>query len=215
VSATAPKSRDPVSSPKKRGTRFVPLEDAPSPGMSQRMREVLALALCGFAIYALLCLATFRLADLDGPIPTAGVQNLGGRVGYYLALGFTRALGLAGWIPFVLLLLGAVLLFLGRHIERLTIKLLGTVMFAATMAILFAGVDGHSGVREITPYGAGGVFGAFACFVRLRRVGAKHDCQQRTSHCHPGYTADDIAWISHLCFNHPKDVKYDLGNAHQ
>jgi S-DNA-T family DNA segregation ATPase FtsK/SpoIIIE len=161
VSATAPKSRDPVSSPKKRGTRFVPLEDAPSPGMSQRMREVLALALCGFAIYALLCLATFRLADLDGPIPTAGVQNLGGRVGYYLALGFTRALGLAGWIPFVLLLLGAVLLFLGRHIERLTIKLLGTVMFAATMAILFAGVDGHSGVREITPYGAGGVFGAF------------------------------------------------------
>jgi S-DNA-T family DNA segregation ATPase FtsK/SpoIIIE len=139
----------------------VPLEDAPLPGMSQRTREVLALALCGFSLYALLCLATFRLAPLDGPIPSDGVQNLGGSVGYYLAFGFTRALGLAGWMPFLLLLCGALLMFLGRSVERLTIKALGTVVFAATSAILFAGGDGLAGVREMTPYGAGGVFGAF------------------------------------------------------
>jgi len=159
--AAANKVPDPEPAPKKRGTRFVPLEDAPLPGMSQRTREVLALALCGFALYALLCLATFRLAPLDGPIPSDGVQNLGGSVGYYLAFGFTRALGLAGWMPFLLLLGGALMMFLGRSVERLTIKALGTVVFAATSAILFAGGDGLAGVREMTPYGAGGVFGAF------------------------------------------------------
>ncbi len=153
--------QQPEPAPKKRGTRFVPLEDAPLPGMSQRSREVLALLLCGFSLYALLCLATFRLAPLDGAIPSDGLQNLGGSVGYYLAFGFARALGLAGWIPFLLLLFGALLLFLGRSVERLTIKALGTVVFAATTAILFAGGDGLAGVREMTPYGAGGVFGAF------------------------------------------------------
>ena len=88
----------------KRGTRFVPAEDVPSPGLSQRTREVVALALCGFSLYAMLSLATFRLAELDGPPPTGSMQNLGGAVGYYLAAGFTRSLGLAGWVPFLLLL---------------------------------------------------------------------------------------------------------------
>ncbi|MCA8965819.1 MAG: DNA translocase FtsK 4TM domain-containing protein, partial [Planctomycetes bacterium] len=149
-----PKSR-------KRGTRFVPLEDVPGPGLSQRSREVVALALCGAALYAMLCLATFRLAELDAPVPTGGMQNLGGAVGYYLAHGFARTLGLAGWIPWLLLLGGAMALFLGRCVNRLVIKVLGAVVFSAMLAILFAGADGRAGVREITPWGAGGVFGAF------------------------------------------------------
>ena len=147
--------------PKKRGTRFVPLEDAPLPGLSPRAREVIALALCGFALYGLLCLSTFHLRELDGTIPYSGMHNLGGAVGYHLAHGFTRALGLAGAIPFLLLLVGAMLLFLGRSIHRLTIKALGAVVFSAMMAILFASPDGLAGVRDATPYGAGGVFGSF------------------------------------------------------
>lgn len=161
MSKTETSSRDPEAAPKKRGTRFVPLEDAPRPGLSQRAREVLALALCGLALFAMLSLATFRLQDLDGPIPQAGMQNLGGAVGYYLAWGFTCSLGYAGWIPFVLLLFGAVMLFLGRSIERLTVKALGAVVFASMCAILFAGSDGNAGFGEATPYGAGGRFGAF------------------------------------------------------
>jgi S-DNA-T family DNA segregation ATPase FtsK/SpoIIIE len=147
--------------PRKRATRFVPLEDVPRPGLSQRTREVLALALCGFALYGMLCLATFRLPMLDAPVPTDGMSNLGGVFGYYLALGFTRALGFAGWIPFVMLLFGAMWLFLGRTLERVTIKLLGTVVFAAMLAILLAGGDGLAGISAATPYGAGGVFGRF------------------------------------------------------
>lgn len=157
--AVAAKEADPA--PKKRGTRFVALEDVPDPGMSERTREVLALALCGVALYAMLCLATFRLRELDGPIPNEGMQNLGGAVGYYLALGFTRALGFAGWVPFLLLLGGALALFTGRQIDRFVVKVLGAVVFAAMLSILFAGGDGLAGVGELTPYGAGGVFGAF------------------------------------------------------
>ena len=153
---------EPESKPRKRGTRFVPLEDVPGPGMSQRAREVVALALCGVALYAMLCLATFRLADpLVDTVPTGGMQNLGGAVGYYLAHGFSRTLGLAGWIPWLLLVGGALALFLGRPIDRLVIKVLGAVVFSAMLAILFAGADGRAGVREITPWGAGGVFGSF------------------------------------------------------
>ena len=153
--------KEPEPTPRKRGTRFVPLEDVPAPGMSDRSREVLALALCGFALYAMLCLGTFRLSSLDGPIPSAGMENLGGAVGYYLALGFTRALGYAGWVPFLLLLGGSLALFAGRRIERGVVKLLGAVVFAAMLSILFAGSDGRSGFGELTPYGGGGVFGKF------------------------------------------------------
>ena len=35
--------------------------------MSPRAREVVALALCGLALYAMLSLATFRLADPGSP----------------------------------------------------------------------------------------------------------------------------------------------------
>jgi DNA segregation ATPase FtsK/SpoIIIE, S-DNA-T family len=143
----------------RRGTRFVPLEDVPSPGLSPRAREVVALALCGFSLYMMLGLATFRLADVDLPIPTDGMQNLGGAVGYYLSLGFVRTLGFAGFVPFLLLLGYALALFLGRTLERVTIKLLGGVVFAAMLAILFAGSDGLAVGVEMTPYGAGGLFG--------------------------------------------------------
>ena len=144
----------------KRGTRFVPAEDVPLPGLSQRSRELVALALCGFSLYAMLSLATFRLAELDGPPPVGGMQNLGGTVGYYLAAGFTRSLGLAGWVPFLLLLAFALMLFLGRRCERITIKVLGGVCFAAMLSIVFAGRDGTAVGFAATPYGAGGVFGA-------------------------------------------------------
>jgi DNA segregation ATPase FtsK/SpoIIIE, S-DNA-T family len=159
VSKAAEKEVDPA--PKKRGTRFVALEDVPKPGMSDRAREVLSLALCGFSLYAMLCLGTFRLRELDGPIPVDGAQNLGGALGYYLALGFTRALGYAGWVPFLLLLGGALALFMGRRIERAIVKVLGAVVFASMLSIVFAGRDGLAGVTDLTPYGAGGVFGGF------------------------------------------------------
>ncbi len=143
-----------------RAARSEPAENAESPGLSPRARELVALGLCGFALYAMLCLATFRMADLDGTIPTGDMRNLGGAVGYYLSFGFTRALGLAGWIPFLILLAYALLLFMGRSCERLTIKLLGVVCFSAILSIVFAGQDGLAGVRDATPFGAGGVFGS-------------------------------------------------------
>ena len=154
-------TKDVDAVPKKRPTRFVPTDDVPAPGLSPRAREVLGLALCGFALYGLLCLATFSLANLDGEVPSGGMQNLGGAVGYHIALAFTISLGLAGWIPFVMLLLGSIWLFFGRPLERVTIKLLGTVVFAAMIAILLAGADGQAIAGASTPFGSGGNFGKF------------------------------------------------------
>lgn len=156
----AKESEESDKPPTRRGTRFVPLEDAPRPGMSARTREVVALGLCGASLYAMLGLATFRLRALDGPIPAAGMENLGGVVGYYLASGCTRALGYASWVLFFLLLAAGLALFLGRKLERVSLKALGAVVFAAMLAILFAGKDGLAGTSELTPYGAGGRFGA-------------------------------------------------------
>ncbi|MEC9047853.1 MAG: DNA translocase FtsK 4TM domain-containing protein, partial [Planctomycetota bacterium] len=143
-----------------RGSAVEASEAGPLQDLSPRAREVVAIALCGFGVYALLCLATFRMADLDGVIPAGGMQNLGGAVGYYLALGFTRSLGFAGWVPFVMLLVYTLMIFRGRSCSRITIKMLGIVCFSATLAILLAGHDGLSGVRSSTPFGAGGVFGS-------------------------------------------------------
>jgi S-DNA-T family DNA segregation ATPase FtsK/SpoIIIE len=128
--------------------------------LSPRAREVAALALCLASLYALLSLATFREAALDGPIPLTGFTNCGGAIGYYLAFGFVFPLGFAGWVPWLLLLAAGVLLFIGRPLERPTVKLAGVIASAALLAILFAGPDGNAGFA-LTPRGAGGIFGAF------------------------------------------------------
>ena len=109
-------------------TKFVPVEQAPTGRMSDRARELIALGLCAFCLYGLLCLATFRGADLDQTIPVGGGANLGGTFGYYLAGGFTFVLGYAAWVPFLALLGYALALFLHRHIERLLLKALGALL---------------------------------------------------------------------------------------
>ncbi|MBL8755554.1 MAG: DNA translocase FtsK 4TM domain-containing protein [Planctomycetes bacterium] len=160
MSKTDPKDEEPKG--RKRSNRFVPIDELPKPGLSQRAREVVALAMCGGALYGMLCLATFAYASLDGEIPSGPMQNLGGGFGYYLAFGFAYTLGFAGWVPFVMLLVSGVCIFVGRDLPRPTIKALGTVVFAAMLAILFAGADGEVGITAATPCGAGGMFGRVA-----------------------------------------------------
>ena len=150
-------TREVEAAPRKRAK---PEADKARAPMTQRAREVVGLALAGFALFAMLSLATFRLSGLDGTIPSGGLQNLGGAVGYYLAHGFARSLGLAGWVPFAMLLAAAVGLFVGKPLTRPTIKALGAVVFAAMFAILLAGGDGQAGRTAATPFGAGGVFGS-------------------------------------------------------
>ena len=53
----------------RKGTRYVPMEKASAGRLSARTRELLALALCGFCLYVMLCLATYRVGGIDGIIP--------------------------------------------------------------------------------------------------------------------------------------------------
>src|SRR5262252_4660543 len=141
-------------------THFVPVENAPTRALSDRARELLALALCGASLYVLLCFATFRAASaLDEPPLTSGGYNLGGIFGYTIASGFVFVLGFAAWVPFLALLGYAIALFLHRTVERLVVKALGTLVFAAMLALLLDGfgLEGHT---LLSPQGAGGAFGA-------------------------------------------------------
>ena len=131
--------------------------------MSDGAREMLALVLSGFALYALLSLLTFHTADLDQPIPVGGGRNLGGTFGYWLANGFSYVLGYAAIAPFLAAIGCAVAMFLHRPLERLLLKALGVVMFTAMVALLLA--DPHASASEVgytamTPHGPGGAFGA-------------------------------------------------------
>src|SRR5262245_66390087 len=106
----------------RKSTRFVPVEQAPTGRISDRARELIALALCGFCLYALLCLATFQGAGIDQAIPSGGGRNLGGRFGYYLAGAFTFVLGFAPWVPVLALLGYATGLVLPKRGGRPTLK---------------------------------------------------------------------------------------------
>ncbi|GAB4161104.1 MAG: DNA translocase FtsK [Planctomycetota bacterium] len=146
---------------RKRRNRFVPVDEAPTGELSPRAREILALALIGFCLYALLSLATFRLAPFDGAdIPVGGMRNLGGRFGYYLAFGFSFLFGFAAWLPFLFGLATSVLWFAGRKIERPTVKAIGGLVFTAMIAVWLAGPDGHASGASLAPFGAGGNLGA-------------------------------------------------------
>ncbi|MCA8952195.1 MAG: DNA translocase FtsK 4TM domain-containing protein, partial [Planctomycetes bacterium] len=144
---------------RRRRNKFVPLDEVPEPGLSPRARELLALAMSGLALYLLLSLATFRLGD-DAGIPTSGLDNLGGAVGYWLAFGFVVPLGFAGWVPGIVLLVYGVVLFIGRTAEKPILKAVGALAFAMMLAILLAGRDGQSGFCDLAPFSAGGIFGA-------------------------------------------------------
>ncbi|MEY4673422.1 MAG: hypothetical protein RL148_1206 [Planctomycetota bacterium] len=128
---------------------------------TERTRELTAIALCGFCLYALLCLGTLDHTSVgDGSIAVGNGSNLGGKFGYYLGLGFAWLFGYAAFLPFLFAIGFAVVLFWRREVERLVLKVLGAVIFTAMIALLLAGPDGGSGVSSMAPFGAGGKFGA-------------------------------------------------------
>ncbi len=141
--------------------QFVRVDDAPGPGMSRRGREAVALILIGVSLYLLVSLVSFALPEPGHPdVPRGGGLNLGGVFGYLLATGFLFVLGYAAYILVVFALVHGVLLFLGRQPEKLVLKTLGAVVFAATVALLLAGPSGLAGMSESAPWGAGGRLGA-------------------------------------------------------
>ncbi len=146
---------------RRKGPHFVPVEDVPGPGLSPRMRELVALLVVGGCLFVLLSLATFEAVTFeDGPIPRGNGRNLGGLVGYLIADAVVFLLGLAGWIPFAAGVVWGVSLFLGRAIEGATLKVLGVVVFSAMLALMLAGPHADAEILRLAPHGPGGKFGA-------------------------------------------------------
>jgi S-DNA-T family DNA segregation ATPase FtsK/SpoIIIE len=148
---------------RRKNRHFVPIDEAPSPGMSQRAREVVALLVIGASLYLLLSLATLWLKDpgiVDAEVPRGGMKNLGGVVGYHLASGCVFLFGFAAYLPFVFGLVYGVHMFVRGAIERLTLKVLAVVVFTAIVGVFLAGPDGLGEASRLAPYGPGGQFGA-------------------------------------------------------
>ncbi|MCC6784043.1 MAG: DNA translocase FtsK [Planctomycetes bacterium] len=148
-------------SERKRGHRFVPIEDVPRRELGPRAREVLALAIVGLALFVLLALATFDRTQLDATaIPRGSLRNVGGVVGHRLADGLTWIFGAGAWILAIATAVSGVLVFAGRVVERPAIKLVGLLVFIAMMSVLLAGPQGDADPSRLFPYGPGGRFGA-------------------------------------------------------
>jgi S-DNA-T family DNA segregation ATPase FtsK/SpoIIIE len=147
---------------KSRSRQFVPVEAAAPRELSPRLRELLALSLIGFSLYALLSLATLRLpapAEVDAPLPRGTFVNAGGQFGYWLAAGFSFVFGRAALLPFAASVLLGLLWFVRGRIARPTVKLLGIVLLAALFAVLLAGPDGRAPAATAAPWGPGGRLG--------------------------------------------------------
>ena len=76
------------------------------------------------------------------------MQNLGGTVGHYLAMGLLYVVGFAAYIPVLFALVYGVLLFMDRRVHTPVLKTLGVVVFTAMIALLLAGPSGKAGVSE-------------------------------------------------------------------
>lgn len=147
---------------KGKSKHFVPVDEAPGDGLSDRTREVLAILVVGVCLYALVSHATFQRPDPAVEpylVPRGDMRNLGGVVGHYVVLAGVWVLGLAAWLPYLFGLVYGVVWFTGRPIERLVIKALGALVFTCVIAVLLAGTSGDAGRSELAPYGAGGNFG--------------------------------------------------------
>jgi DNA segregation ATPase FtsK/SpoIIIE, S-DNA-T family len=153
-----------VSKAKER--RFVPtdpIEERVETLLSQRGREMRALLLIGFCLYALLAVFTFEKAGIAPPgeavsIPRDGLANAGGSFGYLIASGLLYLFGMAGWLPFGFLLAFGLMRLLGHTVDRRVLKALGVVVFTALVAILLTSPS-DAMVSTDSPYGPGGRFG--------------------------------------------------------
>jgi S-DNA-T family DNA segregation ATPase FtsK/SpoIIIE len=125
------------------------------------VRELLGLVLIGFSLYMLLAVLSYALpAPGEGAMPSGDYRNLGGRFGYAIGGAMLLVFGRAAVCLFLFGLLAGALLFSGRRVERVPLRLLGAIVFTAMASILFAGPDGVSGLSEQSPHGAGGRIGA-------------------------------------------------------
>jgi S-DNA-T family DNA segregation ATPase FtsK/SpoIIIE len=139
-------------------------------GLSDRMRELLALVLVLVSLYALLSLLTFALPEPGAggapgdagsqPIPRGAGRNLGGAVGYRFAHSLLFLFGAAAYALAGAVLASAILLFRRAPLVRPALKVSGVLVLTAALALWFAGDGGEGGRSAAFPFGPGGRFGA-------------------------------------------------------
>lgn len=129
----------------------------------ERLREIKGLVLVGFALFVFLALVSFYAPFED---PAAQGSNWGGQVGFYLANGLHRMLGLASLLLALLAIIWGAVLVAGRKIPLVSLRCIGGMAFVFSTAYLLhfmfgpevhaAGSAPLSNVGSRLPYGPGG-----------------------------------------------------------
>ena len=121
---------------------------------SDRWSEIGGICLIGFAIWLIVSMATFYVPFED---PAADGSNWGGQIGFLLADGVFRVVGLGGYLLAFLGLAWGVVLLGRKEIKWASVRLFGALCCVLAIAFLFEMTFGASwDPNSRMPYGPGG-----------------------------------------------------------
>ena len=127
-----------------------------------RFRESLGILLIGLSLFLVVSGMSYRFGSSQDPLLSGASENWGGYVGHFLGGFFMQAFGLASFIAFAFVLFWGLLLLLGKPLQHIWPRVFGVLALVLVFCIFLSGPGPDpSGIRMVTPHGAGGILGAF------------------------------------------------------
>ncbi len=135
------------------------LEEGP---LRDRFGEVLGILLVGLSLFLVVSGMSYRFGSSQDPLLSGASENWGGYVGHYLGGFFMQVFGLASFIGFAFVLFWGLLLLLRKPLHHPWPRVFGVLALVLVFSIFLSGSGSNpSGIRMVTPNGAGGLLGAF------------------------------------------------------
>ena len=135
------------------------LEEGP---LRDRLGEILGILLVGLSLFLVVSGMSYRFGNSQDPLLSGASENWGGYVGHYVGGFFMQAFGLASFIGFAFVLFWGLLLLLRRPLNHPWPRVFGVLALVLVFSIFLSGSGTNpSGIRMVTPNGAGGLLGAF------------------------------------------------------
>jgi S-DNA-T family DNA segregation ATPase FtsK/SpoIIIE len=135
------------------------LEEGP---FRDRLGEILGICFVGLSLFLVVSGMSYRFGSSQDPLLSGANDNWGGYVGHYIGGFFMQAFGLASFIGFAFVLFWGLLLLLRKPLNHPWPRVFGVFALVLVFSIFLSGAGPDpSGIRMVTPHGAGGLLGAF------------------------------------------------------
>ncbi len=130
--------------------------------LRDRVLEILGIFLVGLSLFLAVSGMTYRFGSSQDPLLSGASENWGGYVGHYLGGFFMQAFGLASFVGFAFVLFWGLLLLLRKPLKHPWPRVFGVLALVLVFSIFLSGSGPDpSGIRMVTPNGAGGLLGAY------------------------------------------------------